>query len=145
MIRTNTNRKAYVNGRKRLSKYIKPKEKIKTMQSENENENDMNDFPAHIIDNPPKVSKVTILVDESGARMEELDESDARIHLLANLCFATESSLLLEFIKAEGIPQSLTDKDGDIWKLEDSGIDPDTGDDFYNYHLTWIKYKGNKN
>lgn len=111
------------------------------MQSENEN--DMNDFPAHIIDNPSKVSKVTILVDESGAHTDDVDEFDARIHVRTNGYFSIESSLLLEFIKAEGIPQSLTDKDGDIWKLEDSGVDPDTGDDFYNYHLTWIKYKGN--
>ena len=108
-----------------------------------QSENDMNDFPAHIIDNPPKVSKVTILVDESGAHTEELNGYYARLHVLSNLCYATEASLLLEFIKAKGIPQSLTDKDGDIWKLEDSGFDPKTGDDFYNYHLTWIKYKGN--
>lgn len=106
--------------------------------------NDMNDFPAHIIDNPPKTSKVTILVDESGARMEDIDESDARMHVRANGYFSMESSLLLAFIKAEGIPQKLKDNEGDIWTLKDSGFDPDADEDFYNYHLKWIKYKADQ-
>jgi hypothetical protein len=69
---------------------------------------------------------ITFCVSESGIRSDNVEESDAASHIAAGGCFSMESELLLDFIAAEGIPLSLTDRDGDTWNLdsqEDRGVE----------------------
>jgi hypothetical protein len=77
---------------------------------------------------------ITFYTSESGIRSDNVEESDAASHIAAGGCFSIESELLLDFIAAEGIPFSLTDRDGDIWNLDSEEYED--GEDIYTYKLS---------
>lgn len=77
-----------------------------------------------------KMNSITIYTSESGTRSKNVEHSDAASHVAAGGSYSTESEVLLRFIESDDVPSSITDGDGDTWKLVSQG-----GEDFYTYEL----------
>lgn len=77
------------------------------------------------------MNTITITANEYGARTPHVEVYEAASRVAAGGAYRSEAELLLAFIAAEGVPQSITDQDGDVWNLCDR-VD---GDDEYTYEM----------
>jgi hypothetical protein len=77
--------------------------------------------------------KITIYTSESGTRSKNVEHSDAKSNIATGGYYSAESSALLAFIESEEVPATLTDSDGDEWKLVESGVGVEGNEDFFIY------------
>lgn len=80
-----------------------------------------------------EMNSITIYTSESGTRSENVEHFDAAFHVAAGGSYSTESEVLLAFIKSDDVPSSITDGDGDTWKLVSKGAKG--YEDFYTYEI----------
>ena len=63
------------------------------------------------------MNTITITATEYEVRTANVKLYQAASFVAAGGAYHTEAELLLAFAEAEGIPRSITDKDGDVWNL----------------------------
>jgi hypothetical protein len=75
---------------------------------------------------PNNMNTVIITTSESGTSTTHVKHYEAESRVRAGGAYRSEAMILLAFIAADGIPQSITDDDGDVWNL----LDHDGGDEY---------------
>lgn len=83
------------------------------------------------------LNKITIYVRGLVIKSENVEEPDIASHLATRGSFATESQVLLAFIKSKYKPYVIQDWDGDTWELVDEVSQ--SRQDVYTYKLNSTK------
>jgi hypothetical protein len=71
------------------------------------------------------MNTVIITATEYGVRTTNVQLHEAESRLRAGGAYRSEAELLLAFVAADGIPQTIVDDDGDVWSLISHDDDDD--------------------
>jgi len=72
------------------------------------------------------MNTVIITANESGTSTTHVELSEAESRVRAGGAYRSQAMILLAFVAADGIPQTIVDDDGDVWNLADH----DGGDEY---------------